>query len=219
MKKFLALSALAVASSSASALVISPSNWGPCVGTNSCTIGSQVTLSTAPSSLNFLEKDAYGAKGLGVTGAEPGEIRPREFINVTFRDAQVVEFLEIVFLYNGPEFNDPKEIAVVGADNQTFKLKTTSTDNVAVWDGLGTVSSCGGTFYGTGGTGCFRIDNPFGDTEISVLSFTAEIPDDSKWGQQADFAIGKIGTVPEPTTLALLGAGLCGLGFARRKTA
>jgi hypothetical protein len=41
----------------------------------------------------------------------------------------------------------------------------------------------------------------------------------SRTSNLANFAIDNIETVPEPTTFALLGLGLAGLAFARRRAA
>jgi hypothetical protein len=211
-----------------SATLIDPTTWLGCVGAAGCGIGN-ASLSAQPSGRAFEDKTVADQTGLGISGQTGGEIDIGEMFNVSYGVSEAINAIRIVFIFNGPEFDDVAEVARVTVNGGTsYSLSVSGTaDNLATWSGLGSVVSCGPTT--SAGSGCFEISNPFGDSLINSLSFTAVTGGTPMGGpgtNQSDYAIGSIrGTpippvsVPEPNTILLLGAGLIGLGLLRRRRA
>ena len=172
------------------AIAIDKNTWGPCTGgVSGCVIG--VATLTAGNGKKIGEKDVNGTKGLGVVGGSAGnEIDIGEQLNVQLPAGYTVTALQILFLFNGPEFGDNTEQASITttdpATNATNTYTLTATaEDTAVWTGPGTVSNCGATT--SSGTGCFLIKNPFPlDASVNLLGFTAS------GNATSDFSIGKI---------------------------
>ncbi len=150
-----------------------------------------VATLTAGNGKKIGEKDVNGTKGLGVVGGSAGnEIDIGEQLNVQLPAGYTVTALQILFLFNGPEFGDNTEQASITttdpATNATNTYTLTATaEDTAVWTGPGTVSNCGATT--SSGTGCFLIKNPFPlDASVNLLGFTAS------GNATSDFSIGKI---------------------------
>jgi PEP-CTERM motif len=87
---------------------------------------------------------------------------------------------------------------LIGADTGPFTLSVTAPD--------GTVESHTFTGSGTFDTGLFGLGSGTSDNAHFTLAFTAV-------GQSLDATIELVRQVPEPSTLALMGVGLLGLGF------
>ena len=130
----------------------------------------------------------------------------------------------MLFLYNGPEYNDRAEIAQITVGNVAYTLSPggLQDDTGATWSGPGSVSKCGATINQAGGTGCFLISNPFA-SPVQYLSFTAlhgNAPYAGPGTNDSDYSLGSIQasrSVPEPGPLALLCMGALALALSRRR--
>jgi hypothetical protein len=171
---------------------IDPSSWSECIGATSCAIG-QATVSAIGGQL--AEKTLNDSTGLGVSGGPSGEeIDIGETLQVEFDEPRTVAAIQVLFLFNGPEFDDQAEVAKITADGVTYTLAVgnDADDASASWDGAGSVESCGTTTES--GTGCFLINGPFA-APVSELSFTAAPggpPAGGEGGNESDFSLGFI---------------------------
>lgn len=161
----------------------------------------------------------------------------------------IVRSFTVGLLYDGPEWGDVQEEALVtatfaGGGTVSYRLVNEYLFNnpiddpwgaaAAAWIGpypTGTVTAIaasGPLPWEPGGTwgsssAVFRVDLPFGSQPLTAISFTAS-PGTCAIGactNPSDYMLMElvVEVVPEPTTLALLGAGLVGLGFAARRRA
>ena len=108
------------------------------------------------------KKVLNGATGFGVSGGASGsEIDIGETLRVDFGQPRTVIAIKVLFLFNGPEFDDKAEKASVTADGTTYTLSVRRNADDARPTGLvrGTVTKCGATT--SSGTGCFLITDPF----------------------------------------------------------
>jgi hypothetical protein len=175
-------------------------NAGKCSNTTgACTVAGVTMSATKLNGVTtgFFVKSLGGKSGIGVNGSVPGEIAVKESVKVQFQgnDPYKVESIQIVFLFNGPEYGDKAEIASVTADGASYTLKigNDKDDADASWSGPGTVTKCGAAK--SGGAGCFLITNPF-PASVKSLTFTA-VPATAKGyfsanTSDSDFAIGEI---------------------------
>lgn len=171
-------------------------SWSACNGLGVCSIGG--TTLTATGGTFSTKWASTGAMGLGVNGGGPtaGEVDVNERVDVVFPvvpGARKVSAIEILFLFNGPEYGDPAEklrITVDGTTSYTLAMRSSADDDTADWSGPGSVSKCGRAV--NAGTGCFLITNPF-PAAVSSLRFDAD--DVTSASNDSDFSIGRIETV------------------------
>jgi hypothetical protein len=212
-----ALIAISLAASRAQADTIDLVSGSPCVWSVSCGplpfTGGTLTLT---SNGNFEYKVLNGETGLGVSGSghTGGEIDIDEFVTGTFSRPTHIQGFRLLFLYNGPEFGDPFEMARVSINNDAIvaTLVPGASDNSATWSlgGGAIVNSCGDTTLA--GTGCFDILNPFGSTLVFNITLTALLSGDDPT-HNSDFSLASFEvspireTVPEPASWLLVGTG------------
>ncbi len=200
-----------------------------------------VTATSTGSNPHFAYKTVGGEQGMGVSAssndATAAEIDLNESIGATTSPGSwELDSFKLLFLYNGPEFNDTREIAQVTINGSTVgTFQVGSADNTGTWTGAGTnastsITSCGNT--DGNGSGCFLIGNlPFGVTPITSIVFHAITFGSGRaiQGNDSDYSLGNLtfsqtaqrdvptAPVPEPTSLLLLGTGLIGVGGAVRR--
>ncbi len=199
-------------------------------GASSQVIGG-VNWSTSAGS--FQQKGGYSPAGVGISGGRTNdEIDIGETLTGTLLGGPMrVTSLTLGVLFDGPEYADVNEIARVTI-NGSLQFTLTATDLASgIWSGPGTLGNLSPA--GNGGSGTWRIDNPFGNTGITSISFTALPGACGTAGggctNQSDFTLAQlvladatggpgVTAVPVPAAMALFGLGLIGLGVAARRS-
>lgn len=200
-----------------------------CLGAVSCVVNG-ATISAGPSGAVLSEQNFRGTRGLGVDflpGVPAGSTNRNELqggvvggvgeqILVEFDVATVVTEIILTHFYNPVEFGaDPREYAVITAFNEAGESETLRIRNVDnTPDGFETIGDAVimrlSTFQGSLSiTELFPTLGP-----IKSLLFTAEMV---VGGDNSDYSIHAITTVPIPGAALLLLSGLAGLGFASRR--
>lgn len=180
------------------------------------------TTATFTGSATFQKKTQAGITGVGISGGRTnGEIDIGETLTGSFSNQVIVTSLNLALLFDGPEYNDVKEVAkmmVNFADGGTASYYLTATGvNTAAWTGEGALLSLGSGAV-AGGTGAWQISNPFGSRSVDSIVFTAVegYPKSNclSCGNQSDYTFMSmvVTPVPEGHTSAMMFAGLLMIG-------
>jgi hypothetical protein len=180
------------------------------------------TIATFTGSNVFQKKSQDGITGVGIAGGRTaGEIDIGETLTGSFSKEVIVSSLNLALLFDGPEYNDVKEVAkmlVSFADGGTASYYLTATGvHTAAWTGEGTVLSIGSGAV-NGGTGAWQINNPFGTRSVDSIVFTAvkgyPMSSCHSCDNQSDYTFVSmtVMAVPEAHTSAMMFAGLLMIG-------
>jgi hypothetical protein len=240
----LTASALALAPLSAGAATFTISDLangaGPQVLNNGGVTATFNAFASSGAAGSFQDKTIGAYTGVGVLGGRTNDELDingegqSEKITVGFSPNVGIGLIQVAFLYDGPEFNDVNEVAVIttntGVVGELTATYTNASGLEAYWDVIGdalapVLVTNLSPAIDPNGSAVWSIQNPFGAIGLSGLAFTARngACGNGTCSNQSDYALYKIETfdapqeVPEPSTYAMMLAGLAMLGFMVRR--
>jgi len=195
----------------------------------SFSVGAQSPWDSTPD-LGLKSQDGF--TGVGVQGMTNGEIDWRngesESITLTFTAPTAIGSFTLGLLFNGPEYNDVREVAQITVNGtEIYTLSTGATENVAIWShgsASTTVNYIAGAGTQSGQGGAISLSNPFGNMVVSTMTFAAAqgfsgglCGSSGVCTNQSDYNVVSVTAVPEPQTYALMLAGLGAMAFVARR--
>lgn len=183
---------------------------------------------TSTPTLGLKTQDGY--TGVGVNGGRTnGEIdwyagTDSESITLAFAQGTQIGSFSLGLLFNGPEYGDVLEAARITINgNATYFLRASATENLANWfiggELLDSFNYAAGAGTQSGQGGVVTLFNPFGSVLVNTVTFAAARGAPSCWNcsNQSDYNVVAVTPVPEPSTYALMIAGLGALAFMARR--
>jgi hypothetical protein len=159
----------------------------------------------------------------GVKGGAGGtEIDVNQSLTVNFAAAERLASLSFALLFNGPEYNDTKEIAeALTSAGDVYQLRVVG-ENLASWyKNNSFVASVIGIGTALNGPGRFTIDNPFGMAFVTSIKLAAVNNNPPKGGSNSDFGLFGFTTAAVPdtnSTLSLMGAAILTFAIIARRS-
>lgn len=169
-------------------------------------------------------KTINGITAVGVSGGPGGnEIDIGEWMTASFSAGLYVGNVHLAYLYDGPEYNDVNEVAQLTATlfgGGTVVSTLTAVGTTSAIASMGSASIIGGQDANNVGAALWSWDNPFGNALVTSITFEA-LPGACGAGpctNQSDYSLYNMtAAVPEPSSYALMVAGLGVMGFIARR--
>ncbi len=158
-------------------------------------------------------KSRAGYTVLGVTGGKAGnEIDLGESLTLTLDNPGMITKLVIGLLFDGPEYNDPLETALISITTAGapawFTLTATGMTSATWSDPSVLVKNLSPASSGKGAV--WELVNPFGSAQVSSITFTTG-------GVGSDFGLVSVNVPDTASTISLLGLSILGLAFICRR--